>query len=97
MCYASTAATVERHCEDKRTKLRRAVAPLDSRHRAGIDADDGQIAVDINTGELPVLLVAVREGHGDLVVPDVVGVCQHRPRRDDHARPVAPAATDAHS
>ena len=71
-------------------------APLDDGSVAGVDPDDGEVAVDVVAGDGARLLAAVGEAHGDLRAAEVVGVGDDGAGLDDDATAAATVAADAH-
>jgi len=71
---------------------RAAVRPIEGLDLAGVDRDDGEVAVPIDPADLAAGRAAVGEGDRDLVATDVVGVGQNLAVGDDDARPALPRA-----
>ena len=65
------------------------------RRLAGVDLEDGEVAVDVGAGELALGLAAVGEGDRGRAVAEVVGVGGDQPVGDDEAAAPSAAPPDA--
>jgi hypothetical protein len=70
--------------------------PRQRRSPAGVDLDDGEVAIDVLPGHAAPGRPAVGEGDRDLIAAHVVRVGQHPARGQDDARSDAPPLPDAH-
>ena len=83
--------------EHRRAELRgRAAGPRQCGGPAGVDGDDGQVAVGVVPGYGAVRGAAVGEGDRHRAAADVVRVGQDRAVAEDDAGAGAPALPDAH-
>jgi hypothetical protein len=70
------------------------VGELDRLGVAGVDGQDGEVAVGVDARDARRLHAAVGERDRDLLVAKVVRVGEHLPGGDHDARPPPPAATE---
>ena len=91
---AKAAAARVREREDRQADCRRSLGPLDRRRAGGVDQDHGDVAVDVDAGDLALGRATVREDDRARLAPDVVCVRQHLPVRHDDAAAEAPEADD---